>query len=154
MKKLLPCVLILAAVATSALAADVRSADQRPAQVGITFSVHHGGSPSAPSTWLRVEELTPGAAAERAGVRRGDVITEVNGQAINVRDEVDLLLAFARLEVDKAAVLTVFRGSQRQLLTLFPTRMSSANYEQWKAALAMLQAQRAQRGAIQAAPPK
>ncbi|MEA2338403.1 MAG: Peptidase family [Thermoanaerobaculia bacterium] len=152
MKHLLLSVAIVGSIGISARAADIH--DQRPAQVGITFTVHHGGSPAAPSTWLRVQELTPGAAAERAGVRRGDVITEFNGQAINFRDEVDLLLTIAKLEVDKPATLTIYRGNQRQTITVIPTRMSSAQYEQWKAAVAMLQAQRAQRAALQAPPPK
>ena len=151
MRRLFLNLTIAAAFVVSAGAAEVQRADPRPAQLGMFLSVHHGGSPAAPSTWLRVEQVAPGAAAERGGLRAGDIITELNGEPVS-RDEVDLLLTMAKLEIDKPAVFTVFRGSQRQTITVLPTRMSAAQYEQWKVSLAMLQAQRAQRAA--AAAPK
>jgi len=153
MKRLIRDSLIIVAIAASVHAVGLQP-DARPALIGIFFTVHHGGSPAAPSTWLRVEQVTPGAPAERAGMRPGDVVTELNSQPINFRDEVELLLALAKMEVDKPATMTVLRGQARQTLTVIPTRMSAAQYEQWKVGLTMLQAQRAQRAAAAAAAPK
>jgi S1-C subfamily serine protease len=152
MRRISVSVLIMVSFIASAAAAEVQPGDPRPAQLGMFCTVHHGGSPAAPSTWIRVEQLAPGAAAERAGLRAGDMITEINGEPLKFHDEVELLLAIARLEVGKPATLTVLRGNQRQTITVLPTRMSAAQYEQWKVGLVMLQAQRAQRAA--AAAPK
>jgi S1-C subfamily serine protease len=58
--------------------------------------------------------VLPGSAAGRAGVRRGDIVVEVNGVATPTVD------AFfeARRKRDDAAEIVLFRGGERVLRTL------------------------------------
>ena len=58
-----------------------------------------------------IARVQSGSAAERAGLRRGDVIIELGGRP--VRDAADLRNKIGVLHVGDAAVLTVLRGGQQ-----------------------------------------
>lgn len=63
------------------------------------------------STGARVAEVTPGGAAELAGIRSGDIVVGFAGQVINTASE---LTAAVRAEPAGAAVeVVVLRGSER-----------------------------------------
>ncbi|MBI3961692.1 MAG: trypsin-like peptidase domain-containing protein [Deinococcus sp.] len=61
-------------------------------------------------TGIRVEEVQPGTAAQRSGLRPGDIITAINGQSI-ARVE-NLLAAVLLSHVGDTVQLTVLRGDQ------------------------------------------
>ena len=54
-----------------------------------------------------VNSLTPGGAAEKAGLQRGDIITAINGAAVrdsnSLRNEVGQMLPGAEVKVTRAA---------------------------------------------------
>jgi serine protease Do len=61
-----------------------------------------------------VAELIPGAPAERAGVREGDVVLSVNGAP--VKDQRDLTRQVGSLEVGSRARFEILRDGQRRTL--------------------------------------
>jgi len=63
-----------------------------------------------------VVELRPGGAAEKAGLRVGDVVAAVDSQEVHVLTDLTLLLG--RHDVGDAVVLTVVRGAKRQDLAV------------------------------------
>jgi len=63
-----------------------------------------------------VNQVEPGSAADEAGVRRGDVIREVNGQ--EVRGLSDYRSALARLKKGEVIRLSIKRGERSLYLTL------------------------------------
>ena len=91
-----------------------------------------------------VGEVVPGMPLETAGVRPGDIVVAVDGQAI--RSDHDFGEMAWQFEPGKPFVLTVERGSERMQLTLrFPQRRvwQMRNRSQWlsyslDAALALL----------------
>src|SRR5262249_25302284 len=61
-----------------------------------------------------VSQVNPGAAAERAGIRRGDVITAVNGAPVN--DGNSLRNQIARMQPGSEVTLSITRdGRERQV---------------------------------------
>ncbi len=61
-----------------------------------------------------VNDLWPNAAAERSGIRRGDVILDVNGTPVN--DPRELAFRFASLPVGDEAVLSVLRPEGQTII--------------------------------------
>jgi hypothetical protein len=98
----------------------------------------------APSGGTLIEEVVPGKPMEKAGVRAGDIVVAVDGQAI--RSGHDWGEMAWQFEPGKPFVLTVERDSQQMQLTLlFPNRRvwEMRDREQWldyflSAALALL----------------
>jgi Do/DeqQ family serine protease len=72
-----------------------------------------------------VNNVEPGSAAAAAGVRRGDVITAVNGEA--VRDGNDLRNEIAQLLPGSQAALTVVRDGKEQTLTATLAELKAAS---------------------------
>jgi serine protease Do len=62
---------------------------------------------------LLVSSVKPGSAADEAGIRRGDIITQINRRP--VRDLADYKREIARAESGKAILLLVKRGDQGSL---------------------------------------
>ncbi len=64
---------------------------------------------------LYVTTVTPGSAAERSGIRVGDIIRTANGEAI--RSFVDLIRAIDDAEVGEEIAITVSRGGEEVGMT-------------------------------------
>ena len=73
---------------------------------------------------LRVVEVVRGSAAERAGLRAGDVIVEVDGHA--VRSAGDLQRLMVAEAVDHFAVLRVVRDGSVRTVTAIPAELTAA----------------------------
>ena len=58
----------------------------------------------------RVKEIVPGLAADRAGFKTGDVITQVDGRKINNSE--DLAAQLRRNRPDEEVVVKVRRGEE------------------------------------------
>ncbi|HPQ39981.1 MAG TPA: Do family serine endopeptidase [bacterium] len=65
-----------------------------------------------------ISEVEPGGAADRAGLRRGDIILEINRKAIKNLDEYRSIIS--ALNADEGAVLYVQRGNSRIFIALKP----------------------------------
>ena len=86
------------------------------AWLGVRFSADPTHLPEAEDgeTGVRVEEIITGSAAETAGLRIGDIITDLSG--IRVRDPEDLLLAVRVRDVGEEVNVTVVRRGEVQQL--------------------------------------
>jgi S1-C subfamily serine protease len=87
---------------------------------GAVFSVRKGSmsnmrvdSKPAPPV---VDSLTPGGAAARAGVRRGDIVASLNG--IPITHFIELLEALRTVPLHRPVPLLVLRGGQETRLTV------------------------------------
>ncbi|MEZ4390461.1 MAG: trypsin-like peptidase domain-containing protein [Polyangiales bacterium] len=74
------------------------------------------GAYGAINRGVLVNFLEPGGPAEQAGVRVGDVVSEVNGEAVHNRH--DLLRSIASRGVGEHLALTVLRGSERSTVNV------------------------------------
>jgi len=72
-------------------------------------------------TAVRVIEVQPGSSAERAGLRPGDLIVELEGRA--VRDLDDLQAALGRHPVGVPLRVVILRGAERIALVAIPTEL-------------------------------
>ncbi len=73
-----------------------------------------------------ISDVAPESAAEKAGVRPGDVLLKLNGVPVTARffEEVPLVYQrVAALEIGKPAELTVLRDGKEQTLSAIPTVM-------------------------------
>lgn len=70
-----------------------------------------------------VADVVPGSPAEKAGIRRGDVIVGYNGKKI--QDSHELTIAVAATPVDKAASVTVVRDGREHELSAKIARAAS-----------------------------
>lgn len=62
-----------------------------------------------------VSRVEPGSPADRSGIRRGDVIVEVNGDKIE--DSADLIRTVRRLDSGENARVTLWRGGSLRTIT-------------------------------------
>ena len=89
--------------------------------IGISFTEERSSNPvtlkelGAPYGII-IESVEPGAPAAKAGLQPGDVITEVNGQA--VRTGTDLVDPIAQTPVGQKVKLTYVRDRQKRELTV------------------------------------
>lgn len=127
------------------IAAAITAADSRPSWIGALLSVDHG--PEQSPVWLTVRDIAPGSPAEQAGVHRGDLVTEIDGRPLEIRDPLDLILLLANAKPGKVMTWTILRARQRHTVEIVPVRMPDPQYEQWKVTLAQLKARRAQAAA-------
>jgi S1-C subfamily serine protease len=79
-----------------------------PGVLGVMLSDSPGG--------LRIDSLTPGQPAEKAGLRGGDLITHLDGQKVKLRQEFTDYLAKYKCAGDELKV-TVARGAEVSTLT-------------------------------------
>jgi serine protease Do len=71
-----------------------------------------------------VNEVTPGGPAEKAGIKRYDVIVEVNGQKVN--DYNDLKLKVADIQPGKQVNIRVIRDGKEQTFTVTVEELEAA----------------------------
>ncbi len=119
------------------------AAPVRPGYLGFGFTIHRVAADR--TSWLNVRDVDPGSPAAKAGLRAGDLIVGISGKPLQFRDGLDLVLGLAELKVGKPNSLTIVHARRRKTIEIIPTPMPDAQYEQWKANLAMLKAQRARR---------
>ncbi|UBF27011.1 trypsin-like peptidase domain-containing protein [Kovacikia minuta CCNUW1] len=71
-----------------------------------------------------VVQVIPNSPAAKAGIRRGDVVTEVEGQAVTTAEQ--LQSAVERSKINQPLKFTLQRGEQTQELTVKPGELQSA----------------------------
>ena len=64
---------------------------------------------------VTVESVTPGSAAEKAGLQKGDVIVEMNGEAMTKRRDISRLI---RRDAGKTAKFKLKRGGAEVTLNI------------------------------------
>ncbi|HEX5590501.1 MAG TPA: PDZ domain-containing protein, partial [Candidatus Limnocylindrales bacterium] len=90
----------------------------RQVQEEENLPIDHGAlvSPSQSATGATLEAVIDGGPAEAAGVREGDIITKIGGQAVDQEHPLDLVLAgFAP---GQTVELEIVRGSQTLTISL------------------------------------
>jgi len=83
-------------------------ADSDRGMIGVVFN----DDEQAGAKGLRVDAVTPGGPADKAGVRHGDVITSVDGKPIPVGDAGRMSLPLGELKVDQTIKLGVLRDGK------------------------------------------
>ena len=77
--------------------------------IATAFGLTHGGG-------ALVGDVSPDSPAAKAGIERGDVIMEINGESVNGPD--DLSVRVSRMSPDTVVHLKVFRAGQTRDLTV------------------------------------
>jgi membrane-associated protease RseP (regulator of RpoE activity) len=95
-------------------------ADSRRGMLGIAVSTEDHG--------LRVNAVTPGGPAERAGLKAGDTITAVDGKSVGTSGA-SSERALRRTEAGKPDRLAVARDGKTLHLDVTPERMQPADWE-------------------------
>lgn len=95
-------------------------ADSKRGMLGMAVSPGAAG--------LRVEAVTPGGPAERAGVKAGDVITAINGNAVGPHNgaSADTL---RQAQAGKPIALRVDRNGKTRELRVTPERLQATDWE-------------------------
>lgn len=93
-------------------------ADGKRGMLGIALDADSGG--------LRVNAVTPGGPAERAGIRDGDLITAVDGKSMHAGNS-DVLAG--ELAAGKPVTLSVLRDGKPLQLKVTPERFQSADWQ-------------------------
>ena len=83
-------------------------ADSDRGMIGVVFN----DDEQAGAKGLRVDAVTPGGPADKAGVRHGDVITSVDGKPVPAGDAGRMSLPLGELKVDQTIKLGVLRDGK------------------------------------------
>ena len=83
--------------------------------LGITYALESRG--------LRIHTVTPAGPAEQAGLQKGDLIAEINGDALLFRDRVDALKWLERYKAGQRLELTVDRNGELVSAELLGSRL-------------------------------
>lgn len=98
------------------LVALTAGADERPSWVGLSFSY--------PGRWLQLCAVAPDGPAARAGLRYGDLSTQVDGKPVAFANDVAVLRYFAGLRPHRGLKLRVARGERTFDAVLVPLPMT------------------------------
>ena len=71
-----------------------------------------------------VGPIEPGSAADRAGLKAGDIVLGLDGQKITGAD--DLIRALTGEKIGKSVALDVLRGAERLTVALVPEERKQA----------------------------
>jgi S1-C subfamily serine protease len=74
-------------------------------------------------TGALIREVEPGSAADRAGLRPGDLVTRIDGQQVRGWDE--LVVAVRRVDVGQTVPMVVVRDGRELTLRVTPTEKRS-----------------------------
>lgn len=80
-------------------------------------------------TGMRVNAVTPGGPAERAGIKVGDVITAINGKPLSF-DAASWLVDTSGLPPGKPARLDLLRGGKSRRIDVTPERLQSGDWQE------------------------
>jgi serine protease Do len=83
-------------------------------------------SEKAPNSGAAIEEVTTGSAAEKAGLKKGDIITKVDDMKID--DPEDLTKAIHKYKPEDKVVVTFTRDGKEQKATAVLGKTSNANF--------------------------
>lgn len=146
MKMKKPSLLAFVCLVLFSIAAASHAADEspRPGYMGFAFTSDRGSSTKPPAGWLTVRNIREGEAADRAGLKVGDLIIAIGDQHIEFRDDLDVFKILESVKPGRKSSLTIIRRGKKQRLTITPRPMPDAAWETWKANLAMLRARRSQ----------
>jgi C-terminal processing protease CtpA/Prc len=120
---------VLSALLLMLLAGPAPKAEVRPGWVGLTVTSQRNEQ----EQWLVVEAMAPGGPAERAGFRKDDVITRIDGKPLRFADDMALLDFLGRIKPGQKIRWTVRRDGTVAERDLVAAAMSDAVYERWKA---------------------
>ncbi|MGH8184689.1 MAG: PDZ domain-containing protein [Rhodanobacteraceae bacterium] len=95
-------------------------ANSRRGMLGMAVSANAGG--------LRVDAVTPGGPAERAGLKSGDSITAVDGKPVGNSDDASET-ALWNAQTGRPIALTIDRGGKSRKLTITPERLQSPDLQ-------------------------
>jgi S1-C subfamily serine protease len=100
------------------LAAAVASAQEAPrGWIGFRFC-HYEPPTEGESGWIEVSEIAPGSPAEAAGLAVGDLIVELDGEALPWREAAEVAKFLRSQEAGTKLAFTLRRGVERLQLEI------------------------------------
>ena len=126
---------LLVTTAAASASASIKDGirQHRPPYFGLVFTQHSPGPGSGAQGWLTVQDTAAGGPAERAGLKPGDLIIEIEGRPLQFRSGLDVLLRLAQFKPGETVKLTILRNRTRKPVELIGVPMSDRQYEEWKA---------------------
>lgn len=89
------------------------------ARLGVMVAdIEHTDKPATTARGVRVEEVTPDSPAEKAGIKKDDVIVEFDGERVRSTRQFTRLVR--ETPAGQPVAMAVLRGGQRQVLTATP----------------------------------
>jgi S1-C subfamily serine protease len=105
------------------------------AWVGLRF--HLVAAPEGHSApFLFIDSVVPGGPAADAGLRKQDLIVELDGKRIPFRSDVEALKFFASLRVGKKLRTTLVRNQERREIVVTPIALPESARAAWESNLA------------------
>jgi hypothetical protein len=92
--------------------------------IGVVFSDDESGSTKG----LRVDAVTPGGPADKAGVRHGDVIIAIDGKAVAKGNKIELPDNFQDLKIGQSIALSVMRDGKKNEIAVKAERREPYNF--------------------------
>jgi hypothetical protein len=92
--------------------------------IGVVFS----DDDSSGTKGLRVNAVTPGGPADKAGIRHGDVIIAVNGKAVANGSKVEWPQNFQDLKIGQSIALSVMRDGKKNEIAVKAERREPYNF--------------------------
>ena len=102
--------------------------------IGVGLDVVRIGEGGTAPTGVRIASLQPGGPAERAGLRRDDLIVAVAGRPVSI--PVDVINAVEAGGVGRPLVITIERSGGRQTLEVLPVELQPQGVAQGQPRLA------------------
>jgi S1-C subfamily serine protease len=96
--------------------------DPDRAMIGVVFSDDED------ARGVRVDAVTPGGPAEKAGLRHGDIVASIDGKAIAEGDRDEAPSALRNLKVGQSVKLGIVRDGKRSELTVKAERREPYNF--------------------------
>jgi serine protease Do len=110
----------------------------RPGWLGMGFTHHTKDA----EQWLIVRLVPPGGPADIAGLKVNDVVTAIDGKAIQAKDSLALLEALSAIKPKQKVTLTIVRDqkSERRVVTAAP--MTDEQFVRWQRNIELAREQR------------
>ena len=111
---------------------DVGQSDADTQRGMLGFQFHYQDEASDPTyaePWLYVHHIVAGGAAERAGLRAGDVIVKINDEKFRFESGSEIMEFFAHFRVNEKVTLLVRRMSEEKTIEIIPDPMPKETLE-------------------------
>jgi S1-C subfamily serine protease len=106
--------------------------------LGVTVTAHITEGKGV-SRWIAVEVVKPDGPAAKAGLRKGDLITAIDGRSLVFANEAEALRLLTRRPAGKKIMLSVLRDRNAKKVPLIPATMTAEQQATWQMTMKWLE---------------